>query len=452
MLNFIQTKFKFKARNTNFKKELIGGLVTFAAMLYILPVNTSILKDIGGSNMPEQGVFIATAVTAAISSIMVGIFSNLPISMAPGMGSNAFFSYTMAHQYGLPWESALSVVILTGITFTALSISGVTTKFIKSIPLQLKYAMTCGLGLFITFIGLTNSGIVNTAHGLEFGGFGDIKVVLGLVGIIGVLALFMFKKISGFSILIVMVFLALLSMIIGQIAPNTGLVKFSDISFDLSKTSQFKDVALKGYTNMPDALSNPKSYMSLLALTFMFLSGSAGTVLAIGNSANLMDKNGHVEGEKQYVISTGVASVIAGSMGSSPAGGFLESNSGVEAGARTGFSSIITGLLFGLSILIFPLFKPFTQGFVTAPSLVFIGLMMFMGIKNIDVNDYQSIASVFMLVIMLIFTNNILTGISFGFITYIALFIISKRWREIDILTYVFGGLFLTYLIVEAIL
>lgn len=447
MLNLIKTKFKFAERKTNFKTEIIGGLITFAAMLYILPVNASILANAKGSGMPYQGVFIATAIVAALSTMAVGLFSNLPIAMAPGMGSNAFFSYTICHEFGLPWQAALSVVILNGIVFTILAVSGLATKFITYIPKQLKIAITTGLGLFIAYIGLTGSGIVNETNGLSFGGFSDINVVLATIGILSVFALNMFKKIKGFSILITMVGLVAISMVIGQIWPSTGLVRFTDISFDFSKYGEFTNVAGQGVTHFGDALSEPRAYFSIMGLLFMALAGAAGTILAVGQATELIDEEGKVPGEKTVVIINGIASASSGVAGSSPSGGFLESLTGVEAGARTGFSVIFTGFLFLLSIPLFPLFEPFSQSFVTAPALIYVGAMMFTGIKNLKMDEYVGMISSFVLILIMIFTSNLLTGFAYGFITYIVLSLLSGKAKEVSIITYGTAAFFTVYLI-----
>lgn len=450
----LSEKFKFKTRRTNWKRELIGGLITFFAMVYILPVNQSILGGTntaipGHSGMPLVGIFVATAITAAISSIIIGLFSNMPIAIAPGMGSNAFFAVTMVKQFNMPWEHALLGVFIAATIYTILAITGVTGKFIASIPKTLKIAISCGLGLFITYIGLQNAGIVTaSSHGLDFGSMKDAGVVLGICGILLVFVLANIKKTQNFSIFITMIILVFISLIIGTIASGTNLQAFNDISFnEINQLGQIDQVFGKSFSDVPGALSNTKLYFGIFALLFMTISGSAGTILTVGESAHIMKENGEVEGQKAALISTGVASMLSSTIGTTSSGTYLEANAGVAAGARTGIASITTGLLFALSIVLFPIFKPFSQGFVTAPALVYVGSLMFGSIKKIDMDDYISLVSSFVLIIIMVFAANILTGIAFGFITYIALKITTGKWKEINLYTYLFTILFLSYII-----
>lgn len=445
MLNYISDKFKFKSRKTNFKNEIIGGFVTFFAMVYILPVNSAIVS---GSGMPYYGVFVATTLVAAISSIAVGLFTNIPMSMAPGMGSNAFFAATMVGEFGMPWEQALAVVIINGILLTILTVTGVIKKFVDSIPLVLKYAMTVGIGLFIAYLGLKGAGIITFNKGLGFGGFDNISVSLSIIGILAVFSLIALKKkISTFAIFIVMIALVLISLIIGQFWDGSNLMAFTDIKFDYSQMSDFNKVVGQGVIAIPKAFANPETYISIFALTFMALSGNASAIVSIGESAGIMDEDGQVEGQNGAYLITGLSKSLSGILGTSPATGFLESNAGVAVGARTGFSAIVTGCLFALSIPLFPLFLPFKQGFVTAPALVYVGSLMFSNIKKIDTSDYIGVTSSFMLILIITFTANVLTGISFGFITYIVLKLVTLKGKEVNVYTYIFGVLFLAYLI-----
>ena len=449
MLQTVSKKFELLARKTNFKKEIIGGIITFFTMIYILPVNATILSD-NGNGIPYGGVLLATALAAALGSILVGMFSNLPIGVAPGMGANVFFITTMMKQFHLQWETALAVIIISSLAVTILAGIGFIEQFIKSIPLSIKHTLVIGLGVYLAFIGLKNAGIVvSNTSGLALGDLSQASVILALVGIFLVLAL----AIIGVKMAVIYTLLAIafLGLAIGEIIPNhqaSGLSAFSDIKFNYNQFHDFSNAFGRGLIAIPQAITNWHIYPPLLALIFLMLSGSTGAIIAIGETTNLKNANGNVRGSKQATLAIGLASLSSGIMGSSTTAGFLESNAGVKFGARTGISAIVVGCLFLLSIPLFPiLILLFRNSFVTTPALIFVGLMMMRNIQKINWNDPVVSASSFILLIIMWFTSSILNGLAFGIVAYVIFQTVKGGHREINIYTLVFGLLFLVYII-----
>lgn len=449
MLQLIYKKFEFLSRKTSLKKEIIGGITTFFAMIYILPVNSNILSE-NNKIMPYGGVFVATAIVSAFGSILVGMFSNIPIGIAPGMGSNIFFVSTMIKQFNLDWTIALSVVIINGVFFTALALTGVLDKFIKSIPQSIKYAFVISLGIYLSFVGLKGSGIASiTSTGFKLGDIKKITVLLSWIGIFVTFILTIAKV--KMSILISLISMAFVGIIFGEIIPNNanhGLSSFSDMKFNYSDFNKFGNVFGKGITSIPKAITKVAIYPSLLALIFMTLSGSSGIIVSIGEMANLKDEKNQIKGSKKALIGIGISSSMAGVIGTSPTGGFLESNAGIAAGSRTGFSSIIIGILFLISIPMYPILQPlFNHQFVTAPILMYVGSMMMTNAKKIKWSNPAIASSSFILLIITIFTSSILNGMAFGIVSFVLFEMASGNWKKINLNMYIFAFLFTIYII-----
>ncbi|MDD4389127.1 MAG: NCS2 family permease [Bacilli bacterium] len=338
----IKAFFKFEERKTTIWAELIGGLVTFLAMVYILPVNADILSQ---SGMNFAAVFAATALSAAIATLLMGLFANYPVALAPGMGVNAFFTYTVVTGLGMPWEQALAEVLISGILFLIISVTGLRRKVINAIPKDLKLAVGAGIGFFIAFIGLKNAGIVvsNPSTFVTLGNLAHPTVLLGLFGIVLVFVLYSLdNKISRFAVIISIVATALLGWLLGaffpsalkDLMPRYGGENLGSIS-DISKTFG------KCFGALPALLSNPLAYAVIFTFLFVDFFDTAGTLVAVGQDAKLLDENGELIDGDKAMFSDAVGTVAGAVLGTSTVTSYVESTTGIQSGARTGLSSVL---------------------------------------------------------------------------------------------------------------
>lgn len=456
--------FHIEERNTTIGRELLGGLVVFLAMLYILPVNSFMLGALPGASV--GGVFVATAVSAAVATLIMGLFANLPVGLAPGIGVNAFFTYTVVMGIGFSYGEALVAVLLSGIIFFIISITNLRTLVLKAIPKSLKCAVGAGIGGFIAFIGLKNAGIIvsnpSTFVGFQsfLGADGKFSteiftlVSLAFVGVILVLVLGNVKhKISNFAVIISMLVVALLSGILNLCGLNTpGFMgeNLGTLQVDTSIWTGFKDL-----------FSNPSHLALLVPVIFAFLFvdffDTAGTLMAVGNAANLVKEDGTLVGDKKALMADSIGTVFGACMGTSTVTSFVESTTGVESGARTGLSAVVVGLLFLLSIVAYPIFNVFgsvtingvAYSPVTSLALIFVGCLMFKQIAEINFGDVAEVCAGFITIIAMILCYSISYGIAFGFLTYIIVMCAQKRHKEVSITLYVLSFIFLAYIFLD---
>lgn len=452
----LEKVFKLSENKTDAKTEILAGITTFMTMAYILAVNPSILSATG---MDSGAVFTATALAAFIGTLLMAIFANYPFALAPGMGLNAYFAYTVVLGMGYSWEYALTAVFAEGIIFILLSATNVREAIFNAIPQNLKAAVSVGIGLFIAFIGLQNAKIViggstllqlfsvdkyNEVNGVS-ASFNDvgITVLLAIIGII-VTGILVVKNIKGnilWGILITWL-LGIICQFTGLYVPNADLGFYSllpDFSNGLSIPSLspiFCKLDFSGIFSL-------NFIVILFAFLFVDLFDTIGTLIGVSAKADMLDENGKLPRIKGALMADAVATTVGAVIGTSTTTTFVESASGVSEGGRTGLTSVTTAILFGLSLFMSPIFLAIPS-FATAPALVIVGLYMLTNVTNIDFNDMSEAIPCYVCIIAMPFFYSISEGISMGVITYVALNLITGKAKEkkVSILMYVLAVLF----------
>ncbi|WAA09207.1 NCS2 family permease [Fervidibacillus albus] len=431
--------FQFEALGTNYRREFIGGLTTFLSMAYILAVNPAMLSLADIADFPnelrmDQGaVFTATALAAAIGTLLMGLLARYPIALAPGMGLNAFFAFTVVLVWGIPWQHALAGVFVSGLIFILLSLTGVREMIINAIPEELKYAVSAGIGLFITFVGAQNAGIiVDGATLVELGDLTNGNVLLAIFGIF-ITVILMTKGVHG-SIFIGMVITAVAGMIAGLIDLPSGIVG-SVPSMAPTFGAAF------------DALADSSFYslnMLVVILTFLFVDffDTAGTLVGVANQAGLL-KDNKLPRAGKALFADAAATTVGAVLGTSTTTSYIESSAGVAAGAKTGFASIVTAGLFLLSLFFFPVLSVVTSA-VTAPALIIVGALMVASLGKIDWTKFEIALPAFLTILFMPLTYSIATGIAIGFIFYPITMAVKGRSKEINPIMW---GLFIIFLL-----
>lgn len=453
----LEKVFKLSENKTDAKTEILAGITTFMTMAYILAVNPSILSATG---MDSGAVFTATALAAFIGTLLMAIFANYPFALAPGMGLNAYFAYTVVLGMGYSWEYALTAVFAEGIIFILLSATNVREAIFNAIPQNLKAAVSVGIGLFIAFIGLQNAKIViggstllqlfsvdkyNEVNGVS-ASFNDvgITVLLAIIGII-VTGILVVKNIKGnilWGILITWL-LGIICQFTGLYVPNADLGFYSllpNFSNGLSIPSLspiFCKLDFSGIFSL-------NFIVILFAFLFVDLFDTIGTLIGVSAKADMLDENGKLPRIKGALMADAVATTVGAVIGTSTTTTFVESASGVSEGGRTGLTSVTTAILFGLSLFLSPIFLAIPS-FATAPALVIVGLYMLTNVINIDFNDMSEAIPCYVCIIAMPFFYSISEGISMGVITYVALNLITGKAKEkkVSILMYVLAVLFI---------
>lgn len=449
--------FKISERGSSILKELLGGLTIFLAMMYILPVNSNMLAATG---LKPGAVFAATAIAAGLTSIIMGLVANYPVALAPGMGVNAFFTYTVVLGLGIPAEEALAAVLISGFLFLVISLTGLRKKVINAIPRNMKLAVGVGIGFFIAFIGFKNAGVIvsDPATGVALGDFSNPAVLLGLFGIVLVLILGNIKsKINHFAIIISMAVVA----VVGLILYYCDVPLMPHFAKSSNSISDIKTTFGACFTALPKLLAKPEAYAVIFTFLFVDFFDTAGTLVAVGHDAGLIDEKGELKDGEKALFVDAVGTVLGATLGTSTVTSFVESTTGIQTGARTGLAPMVTGVLFLISLVAFPVFSIFdstTLDFevfyspVTALALVMVGCLMFKQIAEIDFSDKTSLIAVFMTIIMMVLTYSIATGIAFGFITYVIVMLASRQAKKVNPVMYVLAGLFVVNFVVDVIL
>ncbi|RDV27606.1 NCS2 family permease [Alteromonas aestuariivivens] len=429
----IERIFKLQEHGTTIKTEVIAGLTTFAAMSYILVVNPSIL---GLSGMPVEGLITVTALAACLGTLLMAALTNYPIAMAPGMGLNAFFAFTICMTREMPWEAALGIVFWNGILFLMLTLTGIRTKIAEAIPAELKIGVQCGIGLFIAFIGLKNAGLI-VDHPATFVTIGDLShppVLLALAGIILTVIMVM-KRVTG-AILVSIVVLTL----IGYFIPTE---------------SGFLTAHPDAVVGMPDSISDTflamdiwypidnfsQTWDLIFALMFVNMFDTIGTLIGVSRNANLLDENGRLPKIGSAMTADASASVVGAALGTSPVTSYVESAAGVSAGGRTGLTAVVVALCFVGALFLTPLMKVIPL-MATTPALIMVGILMMESIRQLDFDDLGALATTFVALIAMPLTFSISEGIALGFITYTAVMVGSGRFRQVSLITYMLAALF----------
>jgi adenine/guanine/hypoxanthine permease len=432
--------FQFEQLGTNYKTEFIAGLTTFLSMAYILFVNPTILSlstvpDLPkGIGMDQGAVFVATALAAAVGSMLMGLIANYPIALAPGLGINAFFAYTVVLTMGIPWQTALAGTLVSGLIFIVLTLSGIRETIINCIPSELKHAVGAGIGLFIAFIGFQNAGIiVNNDNVLV--GLGNLKNPSTLLAIFGVIitVLLLARGVKA-------------GVFFGMVITSIAGIAFGIISMPSAVIGSIPSIEPTfgaAFTHFGNIFTIE---MLVVILTFLFVDffDTAGTLVAVAGQAGFV-KDNKLPRAGRALFSDSAATVTGAVFGTSTTTSFVESTSGVAAGGRSGFTAIVVGFFFLLSLFFSPLLGVITPA-VTAPALIVVGMLMMASLKEIDWGKFEVAAPAFLTVLMMPLTYSIATGIAIGFILYPVTMVAKGRSKEVHPVMYVLLVIFVCYL------
>ena len=446
--------FHLKENKTDVRTEVIAGVTTFMTMAYILAVNPNILE---ASGMDRGAVFTATALSAFIATCLMALLSNYPFVLAPGMGLNAYFAYTVVLGMGYSWQQALAAVFVEGLIFILLSLTNVREAIFNSIPMNLKHAVSVGIGLFIAFIGLQNAKIVvnndstlvsvfSFKSAVKDGTFNSmgITVLLALIGIL-VTAVLLVKNIKGSILWGILITwgLGIICQFVGLYVPNPELGFFSllpDFSNGISVPSMAPT-----FMKMDFSIVFSLDFVVIMfAFLFVDMFDTLGTLIGVASKADMLDKDGKLPKIKGALLSDAVGTTVGAVCGTSTVTTFVESASGVAEGGRTGLTSIVAGILFALSLLLSPIFLAIPS-FATAPALIVVGYLMLTSVTKIDFNDMTEAIPCFIAIIAMPFMYSISEGISMGVISYVVINVITGKAKEkkISLLMYILAVLFI---------
>ena len=427
MLAILEKTFDLKLNNTTVKKELLAGFTTFITMAYIIFVNPQMMA---ASGMDQGASFVGTCLAAAIACIAMGLYANWPVGLAPGMGLNAFFTYTVVNEMGYAWEIALGAVFLAGILFVIMSVTPLRRWMLDSIPLNLRIAMGSGVGLFIGFIGLKSGGIIisNNATLLSLGDFSKIETLLAALGFLSITILSV-RKIPG-AIIIGVLGITIIGIFL-------GIVNFN------------------GVVSMPPALAPTLMKLDIMGaldlamisviMSFLFVNlfDTAGTLLGVATRANLVDEKGDIKNLDKALKADSSSSVFGAFFGCSPVTSYVESSAGIEAGGRTGLAAVVVGILFIIAIFFSPV-AAIIPAYATAGALVYVAILMLSGMERLNWQDSSELLPALIIIIMIPLTFSIANGIALGFIAYIAIKIFTGKLKSISSGAWVLGLVFLS--------
>lgn len=449
--------FKLKEHKTDIKTEIIAGITTFMTMAYILAVNPNILSEAG---MDRGAVFTATALTAMLATLIMAFMANYPFVLAPGMGLNAYFTYTVVMNMGYTWQEALAAVLVEGVIFLILSLTNVREAIFNAIPLNLKHAVTVGIGLYIAFIGLQNADIVvdsstlvtvfSFKQSVANGTFSSqgICVVLALIGILLTAGL-MVKKVKGgilWGILGTWV-LGMICQLTGLYVPNAELGCYSlfpDFGSGISVPSLEPIFFKMDFSNFLSL----DFLVVIFAFLFVDLFDTLGTLMGVASKADLLDKDGKLPRIKGALMADAIGTTTGAMLGTSTVTTFVESAAGAAEGGRTGLTALTSALLFGISLVLSPIFLAI-PGFATAPALVMVGFLMMTSITKIDFSDYTEAIPAFIAIMAMPFMYSISEGIAMGVISYVVINMIGGKFKKISPLMYILAVLFvLKYILI----
>lgn len=415
MTKLLEKTFDLKSNGTSIKQEFIAGITTFITMAYIIFVNPQMMA---ASGMDLGASFVGTCLAAAIACFAMGFYSNWPVGLAPGMGLNAFFTYTVVGEMGYSWEVALGAVFLAGVLFVIISITPLRQWMLNSIPMNLRIAMGAGVGLFVGFIGLKTGGIIiqNDATFLSLGNFANSETLLAALGflIISILAI---RKVTG-AIIIGVLSVTLIGLVF-------GLVQFNGI---VSAPPELSPILLK-----LDIMGALDVAMISVIISFLFVNlfDTAGTLLGVASRANLIEDSGKIINLDRALKADSSASVAGSFLGCSPVTSYVESSAGVEAGGRTGLTAITIGIFFLVAIFFSPL-ASMVPAYATAGALIYVAILMLGGMERLDWSDNTELLPALIMIIMIPLTFSIANGIALGFIAYVALKVSSGKINDVS--------------------
>ena len=446
----LERLFKISQNNSTVKTEITGGLTTFMTMAYILAVNPSVLSAAG---MDPTAVLLATAIASFIGTVCMGVFANLPIALSAGMGLNAYLAYTVVMGYGYSWQVALLAVFVEGLIFIALSLTNVREAIFNAIPISLKRGVSVGIGLFIAFIGLQNAGLaVDSATLVTITSFTEnfhtsgICAILALVGLLIMAALHIYRVKGAilFGILITWV-LGMLCEVIGLYVPDAAAGYYT--IFPTMSMTDFSKLGLtlgQCFTVDLDAVGIVNFLIVILSFLFVDLFDTLGVLVGVATKGDMLDENGRLPQIKPALMADAVATTMGAVLGTSTITSFVESASGVAAGARTGLAALVTALLFLLSMFFAPIFIAIPS-FATAPALILVGFLMLGTVREIQFDEENMVDAIpaYLAIIAMPLFYSISEGISLGIISYVILRILAGRWKEVSPLMYVLAVLFI---------
>ena len=431
--------FKISERGSTLRAEIVGGITTFFAMAYIIFVNPNMLcVDLGGGFYPAMPrelwvpVMVATCASAAIGCFLTAMLANVPFAQAPGMGLNAFFTYTVCLGMGYTWQEGLAIVLLSGIIFLVIAVSPLRSKIIESIPSFLKSAISAGIGLFIAFIGLLNVNLIAFDSGVPALNFaGNSAGLLALIGLL-ITAILMAYNVKG-------------AIVIGILATTI-------IGFPMGQTVLPESITMEGVTLAPMFMkldiggAFAKGILPLITAVISFTMvdcfDTIGTLIGTATNAGLTDRRGNLPGGDRALIADAIATCCGACMGTSTVTTFVESSTGISEGARTGVSSLVVGVLFLLSILLAPI-AGIIPSAATAPALIIVGVLMIKGAVKVNWNDLEEAIPAFLTISVMPFAYSISDGIAFGFISYSIIKLARGKAKEVPVLVYVISALFI---------
>ena len=407
--------FNLKTNNTSLKREILAGITTFVTMSYIIFVNPQMMAE---SGMDYGASFVGTCIAASLACFFMGLYANWPVGLAPGMGLNAFFTYTVVGGMGYPWEIALGAVFWSGILFTIMSITPLRKWMLEGIPLNLRIAMGSGVGLFIGLIGLKSGGIIsgNDATLLSLGDLTEESTLLSILGFL-IIAILSMRKVSGSIIIGILT--------ITSISIFSGLVKFKGI---ISLPPDPLPVFLK-----LDIIGAFDVAMISVIISFLFVNffDTTGTLLGVANRAKLVKKTGEIQNLDKAIKADSTSSILGSFFGCAPVTSYVESSAGIEIGGRTGLTAVVTGFAFLLSIFLSPL-SEMVPPYATAGVLIYVAIIMLSDVERLDWSDSSEILPSLIIIIMIPLTFSIANGIALGFITYTLIKLTSNRHKEIS--------------------
>ncbi|WP_294531529.1 NCS2 family permease [uncultured Bacteroides sp.] len=416
----LQRLFGFDPQTMTLKKEIIGGITTFFTMAYILAVNPAILSETG---MDSGALFTSTALAAIIATLIMSLYAKLPFVLAPGMGLNAFFAYTIVLLMGYTWQFALTAVFLEGLLFILFTVTGLRQKLVDTVPSVMHHAISAGIGLFLAFLGLKSGGVIvdNPATLITLGDLTDPGVLLTVIGLI-VTSLLLVKNISG-AFLIGILLTALIGIALG-VTTFKGIVSLPPSIAPIFLQFQWSDIL------------SVDMFVCVITLLFTDMFDTIGTVIGVSQRAGMVDEKGNVKNMNKAFMSDAIGTTLGSIVGSSTVTTFVESAAGITAGGRSGLTSFTAVICFALALFFSPLFIMIPPQ-ATASVLVLVGLMMTAGISRIDFTNYRMAVPCFVCMIMMPFTNSIANGILLGFLTYVTIAIGCGKWKDLGIMSYI---------------
>ena len=427
MKTFLSNFFKLAENNTDVNRELMAGLTTFITMAYIIFVNPQLMAS---SGMDQGASFVGTCLAAALACLVMGIFANWPVGLAPGMGLNAFFTFTVVGEMGYSWQVALGAVMIAGVLFFLMSVTPLRRWMLDSIPLNLRIAMGSGVGLFIGFIGLKSGGII-VANGATFVSMGDLTNTETLMAALG------FILIAGLSVRNVPGAIIIGVLTITLLALGLGFVEYQGlVAYPPDVSSTFLQLDILGALDVA---------MVAVIASFLFVNlfDTAGTLLGVANRANLVDDQGHVKNFDKALKADSSSSIFGALLGCAPVTSYVESSAGVEAGGRTGLTAVAVGIFFLLAIFLSPL-ALMVPAYATAGALIYVAILMLGGMEKLNWGDATELLPALIIIVMIPLTFSIANGIALGFLSFIILKIASGNTRNISSGAWFLGAIFIS--------